>query len=209
MVTDCEIRMKARKGLKWFAICLVLVAFGYWIISFGGAVARRWRNEDEIPLCVKHMRLLELALSDYAQAHGDRLPSADSWCDKILPYVRNHDRSTFVCPSASNQVCSYALNRAVAGMRLSDLSSNNQNLVVLFESDKGWNATGGPELLPLIPRHQPFPENVVPLPTASAVSFGDIKMGYRIMDKSGRPTRQYRSDYVVWSPQLRQPRKTK
>jgi hypothetical protein len=194
--------MKIGKVVKWLVICLVLVAFGYYVAPVIRGLNQRAHNEREIPVCSENLRELQWALGYYADAHGGRLPSADKWCDQLLPYVK--DRSVFVCPAARNQVCSYALNRKVAGMRFADLEgSANAKLIVLFESDAGWNATGGQELLPIIPRHQPYPENARPLPATSSNFYNDILFGYRVKDASGRPLRQYMSKYIVWSPIVR------
>jgi len=99
--------------------------------------------------CISNASELALAVLKYADDHGGRLPPARDWCDRVRPYVR--DPKAFVCPAARNQRCSYAFNA-----RLSEVhrDSIKEPLVVfVFESDRGWNAAGGPELLPAKPRH--------------------------------------------------------
>ena len=57
----------------------------------------------------------------------------------------------FQCPaSKSNTRCSYAFNAKLGGM---DESKINPNTVMIFESDNGWNANGGSELMIRKPRH--------------------------------------------------------
>jgi hypothetical protein len=112
-------------------------------------VAHDWR-ERQAGTCGKHMAQLRNALIMYCKDHGGRLPSAAHWCDAVLPYV--DDRSVFVCPTARNRTCSYAFNAAVSGLVWADIEKEHR-LAVLFESDGGWNAAGGPELLPKVPRH--------------------------------------------------------
>jgi prepilin-type processing-associated H-X9-DG protein len=48
------------------------------------------------------------------------------------------------------QTCAYAFNAKVAGL---DQTKVDPETVVVFESDAGWNAAGGAELLPSSSRH--------------------------------------------------------
>jgi hypothetical protein len=99
--------------------------------------------------CQKHERSLTLALMDYADEHGT-FPAADKWCDAILPKVK--DKAIFVCPEAVNQTCSYAINKNLAGKSTAEIDSPG-DCILVFESDRGWNASGEAEALPAIPRH--------------------------------------------------------
>ena len=77
-------------------------------------------------------------------------PRPREWCDLLRPYLK--DATAFVCPATKNQRCSYAFNANLSGVRLADIPKSRR-VVILFESDRGWNAAGGPELLPAQPRH--------------------------------------------------------
>jgi hypothetical protein len=113
-------------------------------------VEREWWAR-QAGICSSHMARLRNAFFMYCNDHGGRLPPAAHWCDAVLPYV--DDRSVFVCPVARNRTCSYAFNAAIAGRRWADIKKAGR-LAWLFESDGGWNAAGGPELLPQLPRHR-------------------------------------------------------
>ena len=57
----------------------------------------------------------------------------------------------FKCPAAnSGSRCDYAFNAKLGGM---DEGKINPQTVMIFESDGGWNANGGPECMIAKPRH--------------------------------------------------------
>jgi len=74
-------------------------------------------------------------------------PSA--WCDDVGAAGK---ASALVCPSAPHSSCAYALNPG-ALVRGTPEPGQARFLVLIFETDAGWNAVGGPELLPDEPRH--------------------------------------------------------
>lgn len=101
--------------------------------------------------CVNHMKILTLAIKVYVNDNnGGEYPSTN-WCDAILANSMGQDFLTnlpnsFHCPSApKSQKCSYAMNRQFVGIKDSDQIA--PDTVLLFESDAGWNAVGGPEIL--------------------------------------------------------------
>jgi len=100
--------------------------------------------------CMSNLKQLALAVLMYANDYDERLPLAKNWSDGIYPYVKN--RAVFSCPDTPKLKSGYAYNRSLEGMNPSELA-NADSTVVLFESDKGWNAAGGGELLPTQPRH--------------------------------------------------------
>jgi hypothetical protein len=99
--------------------------------------------------CVNNTKQLSLAVRLYMGDNGDTFPSATNWCDAVFSNVGS--QRVFWCPGETNQARSaYALNAAVAGLKEADVPSDT---VVLFESDAGWNASGGVELMITQPRH--------------------------------------------------------
>jgi hypothetical protein len=126
------------------ATALALVGYGnYYVISEELGYRRTMA-------CHAHMGALLSAMEAYLAEHGNLFPEGKGWCDLLLPYLG--DRSAFVCPAARNHECSYAYNSALARVAVDDLTDPRLT-VVIFESDAGWNASGGPELLPTSPRH--------------------------------------------------------
>ncbi len=101
--------------------------------------------------CVNNEKQLALAVKIYADDNGNHLPPAATWCDAINNAVGS--KNVFRCPavnSDSNSRCDYAFNSKLDGM---DESKVNPQTVEIFESDGGWNANGGPELMIGKPRH--------------------------------------------------------
>lgn len=113
--------------------------------------------------CVNNEKQLALAIRIYADSHSDQFPSAATWCDDIKTTVGADN--VFKCPAAdpTNQ-CDYAFNAALGGL---DESKVDPQTVMLFESDGGWNANGGADLMVTPGRHMHGREWVVALADGS------------------------------------------
>jgi hypothetical protein len=99
--------------------------------------------------CVNNEKQLALAVIMYADKNSDHFPAATNWCDAIKSTV---PPNVFKCPAANPaSQCDYAFNAALGGV---DESKVDPRTVMLFESDAGWNANGGPELMVTPGRHQ-------------------------------------------------------
>jgi prepilin-type processing-associated H-X9-DG protein len=72
----------------------------------------------------------------------DDYPPADRWCDILMEkdYARKQD---YRCPGDKVGPCSYAMNKYVVELGM----GTPTDLVLLFESEPGWNRVGGPEVL--------------------------------------------------------------
>ncbi len=100
--------------------------------------------------CISNERELALAVRIYANEHTNHFPAAATWCDAIKTYTGS-DR-VFKCPAVTTGTsrCDYGFNAALDGM---DETKVNPQTVMLFESDGGWNANGGPDSM-AAPRHE-------------------------------------------------------
>ncbi len=121
-----------------------LVMLGLVSGSARGVSKLRWG------VCLRDLMNVNLALNMYLADNDDVFPPGDVWCDLMDEYVRN--RQVMICPEAPQLRSGYALNSALAGRRLR-VAEGTRHVVTLFESDAGWNAAGGPESLPQLPRH--------------------------------------------------------
>ena len=146
-------RLRLKLTTDLLAKALVIAAIGLACVFAGMVVTgvfRQQRDLDRGTRCLENVLRLTDAADAYARDHGGRLPPAREWCDRLRPYLK--DAKAFVCPATRNQRCSYAFNA-----RLSEAprASIKESVVVIFffESDRGWNSAGGPELLPAQPRH--------------------------------------------------------
>jgi prepilin-type processing-associated H-X9-DG protein len=94
--------------------------------------------------CMNNEKQLMLTVRMYSQSNSNHLPPAATWCDAIKPSLGGASEMIFQCPAAdpANR-CAYAFNTKLDGM---DLHNVNPQTVVIFESDSGWNAHGGPEI---------------------------------------------------------------
>jgi len=108
------------------------------------------RMGAQAEVCSEHVKTLTRALLAYADDHAGRFPDPASWCDSLVPYVSS--RTVFTCPAAHDLRCGYAFNAAAGAVNARGVS-DPRYLILVFESDAGWNAAGGAELLPVVPRH--------------------------------------------------------
>ena len=101
--------------------------------------------------CINNMKQLGLAHMMYASENKDHFPPADHWCDALQKYAP--ERRIYVCPAdRGGHGCDYAFNAKLAGLDMKQVSSPSQTVLV-FESDGGWNASGGEELTVRPGRH--------------------------------------------------------
>lgn len=100
--------------------------------------------------CVSNEKQLALAIRIYTGDHSDHFPPAATWCDAIKPELGG-STTAFKCLAANptNQ-CDYAFNAALDGM---DDNKVDPRTVMIFESDSGWNASGGADLMVSPGRH--------------------------------------------------------
>jgi len=101
-------------------------------------------------VCLSNVKNVSLAVQMYLSDYDDVFPPAAAWCDTLLEYVRNED--VYRCPEAEELSCAYAFNAAL-GEAMYDGLPRAAETILIFESDRGWNAAGGRALLPGEPRH--------------------------------------------------------
>jgi len=89
--------------------------------------------------CGENIERLGKAMLIYACGHDDKYPTPDKWCDLLIKYAEVSEKE-FVCPSAGEGRCHYAMN---PNAKL----TSPPDMVVLFETKGGWNQFGGPEIL--------------------------------------------------------------
>ena len=84
------------------------------------------------------MKQLGLAVRIYAVDHNDQLPPAATWCDAIQSQRRL--AQGLPMPDRAGRRCAYAFNAKLDGKKDSEIDPQT---VLLFESDAGWNGSGG------------------------------------------------------------------
>ncbi|HEX5221120.1 MAG TPA: DUF4190 domain-containing protein [Verrucomicrobiae bacterium] len=101
--------------------------------------------------CLNNVRQINLALIIHAQANTNTYPSAATWCDSIQSNLIS--TGAFKCKVADpSHRCHYAFNAKLDGLSTDEIKNPAQTVLV-FETDGGWNLSGGSELKPKQSRH--------------------------------------------------------
>jgi hypothetical protein len=129
-------------------LCLMLLFIPIYAAMLLPALAKAKTKAQTIN-CVNNLKQLGLAVRIYSSDNNDKFPAATNWCDALTPLAGSP--RIFQCPGDAAQLRSgYAFNAAVSGM---DEGKIDPSTVLLFESDAGWNASGGKELMIKSSRH--------------------------------------------------------
>ncbi|MBN1816892.1 MAG: DUF4190 domain-containing protein [Sedimentisphaerales bacterium] len=100
------------------------------------------RNVAQREVCRIKLSSLSIAMMVYANDYEDNVPTAEKWCDLLMKEMDVPEKS-FHCSTTPQGTCSYALNSNILVLE----GQADPHLVLLFESQPGWNQSGGPELL--------------------------------------------------------------
>jgi len=188
------------QGLALAAVMASVAGLGLSLI--GGAVAPRFQTDVRAGLCRARLKTVFHALELSTADNNGVLPLAHGWCDSISPHLKTPQVPyPLVCPEASDHRCGYAYNARLSGVR-ADTLPHPSATVVLFESDAGWNATGGPELLPNAPRHFRISDYYV-------FADGQIKCLLRKKLPDGSWAKEPDADWLIWKPVLKSDATTK
>jgi len=94
-------------------------------------------------ICMDNLRVLGIAMQKYAVDYDNKYPTVDKWCDLLLQHAGITEKK-FVCRGAfkkgNQKPCHYAINPNCE-------PDSPNDIVLLFETNGGWNQFGGPELL--------------------------------------------------------------
>lgn len=133
-----------RKYFK-FVELLVTTAILALLLYVGILAFDRIRKKPPYKLiCGTHLKLLGIILKEYASEHDGRYPTPDKWCDIAL----NEEDvivDVFFCKGSGEsqnnlKVSHYAMNPKCG-------PNSPPDTVLIFETRRGWNKFGGPELL--------------------------------------------------------------
>ena len=125
-----------------------LLLIPLWAAMLLPALARAKQRAQTIA-CVNNMKQLALAVRIYSSDHTN-MPPAATWCDALKPELGVGEK-VLQCPAAMHeQRCNYAYNARLDGLEEDKI---NPQTVLFFETDGGWNVSGGPELMLRKSRH--------------------------------------------------------
>lgn len=113
------------------------------------------RTAAQKVICANNMTGLGKAMYVYAGDYDGKFPTSSEWCDLLIEYA-DVDEHMFRCPAeseysavdTSQRICSYAMNE-----NAEDVNAP-RDMVLLFETDAGWNQSGGREMLITADKHQ-------------------------------------------------------
>ncbi len=130
------------------AMTVATLISGVWLLE------QRPRSTAARAPCGANLMALGKAMMIYASRNDDRFPDPNRWCDLLIEHTRVTPRQ-LVCPSLvirlpiigtrftrpapARGVCSYAMNPNCKAESAPDA-------VLLFESNLGWNQSGGHEI---------------------------------------------------------------
>ncbi len=139
--------MKQAGRKYWRVMGRVLLA-----VTTGMLILRLWPvpPKQHHRMCLANVTSLALGVQMYVADNDDRFPPSSGWGDCLSDYVKSRDDHR--CEKADEPTVGFAYNASLSGDSFADIPGRAQ-VVVIFESDAGWNAAGGPELLPDVPRH--------------------------------------------------------
>jgi len=100
------------------------------------------RETAQRVVCAANLQMLGNTMMVYANDYDGQFPTADKWCDLLVEEV-GVDPMVFKCKSALEGRCNYAMDENIT--RLGRKSPGD--IVLVFESEPGWNLSGGVELL--------------------------------------------------------------
>lgn len=123
----------------WFILWVVVLAG---CVLIGGMVRSFYSGLVEM---IRYDKIVGIstALRVYTQDY-ETLPEMDKWCDLL---IEKTDCSPLMFEGVHHSekgVCGYALNKALAGLKFSEL---DDKVVLAFEAKGPWNLSGGPELV--------------------------------------------------------------
>lgn len=129
--------MAKRRRLRFWVILgiIVLIVLSAWAwLSMWGLY--RVRRE----LCAANLYSIRSCLHPYMNDYEGKLPSGEKWCDLLIEEA-DEPKNDFRCPGDSTGPCSYAMNAAV--YRYATFWKVPWDMVLVFESEPGWNRVGG------------------------------------------------------------------
>jgi hypothetical protein len=181
-------------GLVGITLALAVVSF-LGLAATGSAHLRRFHRRSRKTQCLSNVKTVALALNMYATDY-QVFPAPNRWSDLLDDYVKNP--GVYRCTDEPELRCAFAYNDRLAGVGL-DLLANADKTISVFESDSGWNAHGGSDLLPYYPRHV----------TGDNYGFADGSVRWwarKSKTISGRPEPQWlkapKDPSLIWEPKL-------
>jgi hypothetical protein len=128
---------------KGFADAAIVISTFFFILYLGMSLIALNHQMPSRMYCSTNMAGLGKAMMIYVN-NFDGYPTPEKWCDLLIEHCEVTPKS-FLCKEANEGPCNYAINKYITNFGATD----DPNIVVLFETNPGWNQVGGPEILTL------------------------------------------------------------
>ena len=116
-------------------MCIVSLAIVVALVLPALAKAKYQKQNSD---CVSNVKHVCLAIRLFADENEGKCPPAANWCDAITQNLAG--KHVFQCLQRAGNEGAFAFNAKLAGKTLSAIPPDT---VMIFESSKGWNFTGG------------------------------------------------------------------
>ena len=100
------------------------------------------RSQAHRIVCGTNLKGIGMAMMVYVQDNREEYPTPSQWSDLLIQYA-DVSEGQFICKGAETGPCNYAMNANIEELGVKAPS----DMVLIFESQPGWNQAGGPELL--------------------------------------------------------------
>jgi prepilin-type processing-associated H-X9-DG protein len=121
------------------AVALPLIAL---LMAIMMPALARTKTIAQRMVCATNLSGLGKAMLIYANDYNDMYPTSSKWCDLLIEH-NEVNRTAFRCLGDPEGPCNYAMNKNVEKLG----TKAPPDMVLLFESQPGWNQSGGPEIL--------------------------------------------------------------
>jgi prepilin-type processing-associated H-X9-DG protein len=128
-------------GIALPVVVLPVMALLMAILMPALAQVRRLAERIE---CGTNLSAIGKAMVVYANDNNGMYPTPEKWCDLLIEHTDVMEK-IFICQGAAEGPCNYAMNANVGELGV----NSPPDVVLVFESQPGWNLSGGPELLTL------------------------------------------------------------
>ena len=136
---------KSKGGLRGRVYTTLAVVTAIIILVRMMIPIRPGRRVPDSIMCRINLSMLGKSIRIYANDYDGEYPTADKWCDLLVSFSEVKPNQ-LICRGSDLKIgeSSYSLNKNIAGKKSSEIPPN---IVLLFETQEGWNQFGGPELL--------------------------------------------------------------
>jgi prepilin-type processing-associated H-X9-DG protein len=167
------------KGYVFSTLGILMSFLAFWYGFMRGWV--NIREEASIRLSESAMMQIGQVMYAYSTDYENKYPIADKWCDLFVEYI-DVNRVEFVCQVLRQEECYYAINPKCE-------PNSPGDIVLLFETQWGWNQFGGSEVATLEKHHRKgcnvlFNDGHVEF--VSPERFGELKWGEDEMSNVGQ-----------------------